>query len=244
MLNYETYYLVSGLITSLLNSFHSEEAVIVVNPFSTGAHVAEELSKRTYKVIALWTKAITKAQRKSRVDFRAFASVEEGTGLEETLAAVKDAAKNFRIVACICGGAEGAVLTDAMSELLGVRTNGTEIKNRGNKKVQQEIIKEAGLRSIRQATGQNIADVHEFLISEKYPVVVKPSEFVGPEGVKLCYSMEEAQNHFNSLVTLLKTSGKDAFVICQEYLKGKEYIIDHVSRDGLHKTTSKLLGES
>jgi hypothetical protein len=102
-------------------------------------------------------------------------------------------AKNFRTIACICGGAEGEVPTDALSELLGVRTNGTEIK----------IIKEAGLQSIGQETGQNITDVNEFLISEKYPIEVKPSELVGPGGVKLCYSMEEAQNHFSSKARML-----------------------------------------
>merc|ERR1711879_524855 len=26
-------------------------------------------------------------------------------------------------------------------------------------------------------------------------------------------------------------------VLCQEFLKGKEYVVDHVSRDGVHKTT-------
>jgi phosphoribosylamine-glycine ligase len=213
----------------------------VVNPFSTGAYVAEELAKRTFKVIALWTRAISNAQRNSGINFRAFASIEEGVDLDETLAAVKDAAKNFRIVACICGGAEGSFLTDALSELLGVRTNGTEIRNRGSKKVQQEIIKEAGLRSIRQVTGQSLSDLNEFMVNEKYPVVVKPSEFVGSEGVKLCYNAEEARNHFNFLSSLFKKSGRDAFVICQEYLKGKEYIVDHVSRDGVHKTTSKYL---
>ena len=28
-----------------------------------------------------------------------------------------------------------------------------------------------------------------------------------------------------------------AAVLLQEYLQGKEYIVDHVSRDGVHKTT-------
>ena len=125
--------------------------------------------------------------------------------------------------------------------MLGVRTHGTQIKNRENKRVQQEIIKEAGLRSIRQATGEALVDVEEFLLNEKYPIVVKPAEFIGPDGVKLCYNMEEAQRHFSSLVILLKKSGKEASVICQEYLKGKEYTVDHVSRDGLHKTSSKFV---
>lgn len=30
--------------------------------------------------------------------------------------------------------------------------------------------------------------------------------------------------------------GKQNGVLCQEFLRGKEYVIDHVSRDGVHKT--------
>ena len=85
----------------------------MVNPVSTGAHIAKELSKRTFKVIALWTKTIPESQRQSSLDFRAFDSVEEQNDLEETLAVVKNAAKTFRVVACICGGEEGTIVTDA-----------------------------------------------------------------------------------------------------------------------------------
>ena len=34
-----------------------------------------------------------------------------------------------------------------------------------------------------------------------------------------------------------KCGSQEAAVLLQEYLKGKEYIVDHVSRDGVHKTT-------
>ena len=222
-------------------ALRSEETVIVVNPFSIGAHIAQELSKRTFRVIALWTKAISETQRQSSVNFKAFANVDEREVLEDTIEAIKEAAEPFRVVACICGGEEGSSLTDAVSEKLGLRTNGTQIKNRENRKIQQELIQEAGLRSVRQATGVNLSDdtVNEFLLHEKYPVVVKPADFVGPDGVKLCHDIDEAKDHFSYLVHLLKKSGLDGSVICQEYLKGKEYMIDHVSRDGVHKTTSK-----
>ena len=30
--------------------------------------------------------------------------------------------------------------------------------------------------------------------------------------------------------------GDQSAVLCQEFLKGKEYVVDHVSRDGVHKT--------
>ena len=211
----------------------------MVNPYSTGACIAREISKRTFNVVALWTKKVSEALKESCSDLKVFASVQEQDTLEETLAAVRDAAKPYRVIACICGGEEGTALTDALSEKLGVRTNGTQIKNRGNKKFQQDAIKEAGLRSIRQASGTKFSDVEEFLLNEKYPVVVKPSESIISDGVKLCHNIEEAKEHFEFLLTLQQKDGNDSCVLCQEFLKGKEYIVDHVSRDGLHKTASK-----
>jgi biotin carboxylase len=76
------------------------------------------------------------------------------------------------------GGEAGVDLADALSEFLKVRTNGTTIPNRRDKKVQQEIIRKHGLRSVRQAGGKKFSDVEEFLKTEPYPVVLKPIESV------------------------------------------------------------------
>jgi len=49
---------------------------------------------------------------------------------------------------------------------------------------------------------------------------------------------EEARKHFELLMKSQRKCGaKGAAVLLQEFLKGKEYIVDHVSRDGVHKTT-------
>jgi biotin carboxylase len=70
------------------------------------------------------------------------------------------------------------------------------------------------------------------------PVVVKPVESAGSDGVKLCTTVEEAEEHFTLLMTSQRKVGsQNASVLCQEFLKGKEYVVDHVSRDGVHKTT-------
>merc|ERR1711879_407586 len=58
------------------------------------------------------------------------------------------------------------------------------------------------------------------------------------DGVKLCHTIEEAEEHFTLLMTSQRKVGsQNASVLCQEFLRGKEYVIDHVSRDGVHKTT-------
>jgi biotin carboxylase len=49
--------------------------------------------------------------------------------------------------------------------------------------------------------------------------------------------MEEAESHFEFLMNSQRAVGsQDSAVLCQEFLKGKEYVVDHVSRDGEHKT--------
>ena len=55
--------------------------------------------------------------------------------------------------------------------------------------------------------------------------------------MKLCHSFKEAEDHFHVLMKSQMVNGGDCpAVLCQEFLKGKEYVVDMVSRDGLHKT--------
>ena len=118
-----------------------------------------------------------------------------------------------------------------------MRSNGTEIENRRDKYVQQELIRQAGLRAVRQAGSANFSDVENFLTTEAYPVVLKPTESAGSDGVKLCYNFDDAKAHFEKLMNSQLVNGGDCpSVLCQEFLKGDEYVVDHVSRDGVHKT--------
>ena len=67
--------------------------------------------------------------------------------------------------------------------------------------------------------------------------MLKPTDSAGSDGVKLCHSMEEAREHFHHLLTVEAVNGGyNTQVLCPEFLRGKEYVVDHVSRDGVHKT--------
>jgi biotin carboxylase len=134
-------------------------------------------------------------------------------------------------------------VSDALSEHLGLLSNGTHIPQRRDKKIQQELVKAAGLRSVRQAGGKTVGDVEEFLHTEPYPIVVKPVESAGSDGVKLCHTYEEATQHFDLLMhSQRKVGHRDgAAVLCQEFLRGTEYVVDTVSRDGIHKVVSECI---
>merc|ERR1712084_74805 len=126
---------------------------------------------------------------------------------------------------------------DRLSNELKVRTNGIfPFGDRRNKSVQQKAVKAAGMRAVREALGKQWSAVEAFVESEPLPVVVKPVESCGSDGVKLCRTKQEAKEHFNLLMdSQRKVGAQDAAVLVQEFLKGQEYVIDHVSRDGVHK---------
>jgi biotin carboxylase len=231
-----------GMLTKRMTTVDSSrEAVILVDPYSTGCCVAEEIMKRGFSVIALWTRGFSPEMKKhvplSCRKLNYLAEVEESETLAKTSESIYEAVGSLRVVACLAGGEAGVDLADALSEHIKVRSNGTNIPNRRDKKVQQEIIRQHGLRSVRQAGGSEFADVKDFLETESYPVVLKPVESAGSDGVKLCHSFEEAEEHFRVLMSSQMVNGGDCpSVLCQEFLRGKEFVVDHVSRGGEHKT--------
>lgn len=227
---------------STFDNFNVAFSLLVVDPYSTGCLITKEIENRGYKIIALWTKGFA-PEMKLHVPLAAgkmnyLAEVEEGNDLGETTKSLYQAAGKLRIVACICGGEAGVDTTDLLSERLMVRTNGTQgmFAFRRDKKVQQELIRASGIRAIRQAAGKQWSDVEGFLRKESFPVVLKPTDSAGSDGVKLCHDLEEAKEHFHHLFEVEAVNGGfNTEVLCQEFLRGNEYVVDTVSRDGEHK---------
>jgi biotin carboxylase len=218
--------------------------VIVVDPISTGGSVAFEAHLRGHAVIALWCNELGEEFRSHVPDccktlgFKYYAEIDEKSTIHATAIAVKEAAGSMPIAACIVGGESGVTLADKISMELGVTTNGElHLGDRRNKSVQQQAVKAAGLRAVREVVGTEWGEVEGFVDNESFPVVVKPVESCGSDGVKLCKTKDEAYNHFHLLMnSQRKVGAQGAAVLCQEFLKGKEYVVDHVSCDGVHKT--------
>merc|ERR1712217_812558 len=219
----------------------SEQVIAVCDPVSTGGAIAAELSSRGYQMIKVWTSAVTE-EFKDHVPSVAktmawLGEITEKQTIEETCAEVKALVGERELVGVIVGGETGVILADELSEAFGLRTNGTACKGRRDKSEQQKLVKAAGLRSTREASGKILTDVRAFLENEPMPCIVKPTESCGSDGVKKCNTIQEAEAHFELLMHSQKKAGaQDCAVICQEFLAGQEYVVDHVSRDGKHKT--------
>jgi biotin carboxylase len=207
--------------------------------------LAPELAKRGFSVIALWTHEVAENRWHIPAAAEGFpkaflAEVDEQHTLAATAEALHQAADGAVLAAVICGGETGVKVADALAEQMGLRGNSTAngMENRRDKRVQQDAVKKAGLRSVRSACGTAWEEVVSFTDTEEFPIIVKPVESAGSDGVKLCHTVEDARQHFELLMSSQRKCGaQGAAVLLQEFLRGKEYIVDHVSRDGVHKTT-------
>jgi len=224
-------------------------AIVVVDPYSTGAHVSAEAYYRGFKVIAVWSDECGELESHIPHEVAAIKDLyaaeirypDEAPTLEALAAKIEAAAAkaNATWEHIIAGGESGVKIAENLGCMRGMRGNPTAggFENRRDKKFQQEKVAEAGLRSVRQLQADTWPEVKDFCEAE-LPLIIKPVESCGSDGVKLCKTIEEAEEHFNLLMTgQRKLGAQGAAVLCQEFLQGKEYVVDFVTRDGEHKCT-------
>lgn len=172
--------------------------------------------------------------RDTAAGFEFLAEVEEQATVAETLEVLRQSAACLPIAAVFCGLDTGVMLADVLAQHLQLR--GNRPMARGDKQVQQDAVKAANLRSTRSVKGTDWNSVKAFAETEGFPIIIKPAEAAGSYGVKLCHNACEAETHFRQLSWQLQ-GRRNREVLLQEYLKGAQYVVDHVSRDGVHKTT-------
>ncbi len=69
-----------------------------------------------------------------------------------------------------------------------------------------------------------------------WPAVLKPRRAKGSDGVHLCASPEEMSRAFHAVHDQVDRLGfRNETVLVQEFLVGREYVVDTVSHDGRHR---------
>eukprot|EP01034_Spumella_vulgaris_P030712 gene30712-37969_t len=126
---------------------------------------------------------------------------------------------------------------------MGLRTNGTEHSQaRRNKFDMGERIRSSGIRAVKQILATSWEQAHAWLTEwnpTPFKIVVKPVESAGSDGVTLCNSLDDVKAAFEKLYLHKDALGiVNTTVLIQEFLEGDEYVIDTISRDGVHKVAA------
>lgn len=233
------------------------ECVIIVDAFSTGACMALEAARRGLAIVHVLSlepseelAAMVPTHVRGRLPWVATLAVDTGLSLEDgatrLAAKVKNVARAKKLtIAGLAAGAEtGVKLADMLSELLGLRTNGTRLTEaRRNKAEMGEAVRRSGARAVRQLRAASWEPVAAWLRDEwglanddPCLLIVKPLESAGSDGVTKCESVGDVERAVRALVGSLNGLGQiNEGVLVQEFLEGPEFVVDSVSKDGVHK---------
>lgn len=224
----------------------TRDMIVVVDPFSTGAHLAAEVSNRGLKcarVFSIWDSPVAALVLQGlEVEYTATIqhddrNEDQDQAIASTIQALR--ALPYNILAVIPGAETGVELADCISHRMGLRSNGEEgMLARRNKYLMGEKVRSAGVRAVLQRSCTSLEDVRDFLSTLPKPMkcVVKPVQSAGSDDVFLCNTHEEAETAFSRIYGKRNGLGLiNESALVQEFLAGKEYVVDKVSRDGVHK---------
>lgn len=217
-------------------------AIVVVDPVSTGANVAHEVTRRGIPCIRVMSgfmspTLLNLVDESIRTEF--VASVNHDSA-DPYKTVVSLASLPFTIIGILSGSELGVEVTDFLTEQLGVPSNGTEMTNARRDKYQMgEAVRRAGVRAAKQARVQSWSEMEAFLEDLRpnpFKVVLKPIRSAGSDNVYLCESVEETKHKFEQIIGSQNQLGfQNEAVVAQEFLEGKEYVIDGACRDGASK---------
>lgn len=210
--------------------------VAIVDAYAAAKELAPAFEKAGYGTVRVQSTTEVPMVYQGGLDLSGFVDniVHEGD-FERTLAALAE----YKPVAVLPGGELGVELADRLSEALGLPTNGTALSAaRRDKFTQIERIRSAGLRAARQLLIEDDEQLRAWHQETGGRIVVKPVRSAAGDGVSFCDTPEQAVQAFRTLfgrenIFSLRNEG----VVAQEYLVGSEYMVNTVSRDGVHHVT-------
>ena len=212
--------------------------VAIVDPYSSGALLAQSLRLRGVTCIAIESSQSLPTSMKSHFDSEAFCEVIQHTqDLEPTLRAVGRHAPSH----VIAGFESGVELAEELSYRLDLPANApAERESRRDKFLMAEAVKRHGLRTALQFRSR---DVDELLTWTRdhldWPVIVKPLKSVASDHVRLCKNVDDVRDAATSILSEVNIFGaRNWAAMVQEFLDGTEYVVDTVSYNAQPKLTA------
>jgi len=209
-------------------------AAVVVDAYSTGARLAPRFAAAGLPVVHVQSSP-------SLPDFylRAFRdgdfveNVVHDGDLEATAARVAAHDPAFVVV----GAEPGVPLADALSERLGLPSNGSaQSQARRDKNAMSEALRAAGLRAAEALKTSNAAEAVEWATARGgAPVVVKPLDSAGTDGVSIAHDGAAIEAAFAAnLGRPNALHGANEELLVQELLQGTQLFVNSISWDGVH----------
>lgn len=159
---------------------------------------------------------------------------------EETIRILKQLPQMPRVI--LAGDEEAVDLVDEIREALKhpYANDFSLSRARYHKGLMGDVLRGAGINHVSQFYSSEVDDLLNWQqkVHRKFPVVVKPVDSAGSDGVRVCYSESDIVAHFNLLKGSTNACNRVVTeILIQETLDvaENEFVVDIVARDGAFK---------
>ncbi|TDB52816.1 hypothetical protein C5467_15685 [Photorhabdus khanii subsp. guanajuatensis] len=218
------------------------KTVAIVDPYSSGQYLAGEFYSRGFSSICI----------KSGVNIPAVyaASYNKDNFIKELPYTISNFDKlvnkinEYGCQAVVPGAESGVLLANTLAHHLGLPCcDPNTLLCLRDKYLMQEGVAEAGLRSISQIKVSSFEELKPWLEHNlSSTMVIKPLSSAGTDSVKFCQTYAEIEQAISDIVGKCDALGnRNEYVLVQQFIKGKEYVVDSVSLNKTHYITNTSL---
>lgn len=224
------------------NGVGPELVVAIVDPFTSGRKLAAIAGELGYTVVPVLSDP--EGHRSKTFMSTSEPSIRYDLTVKHTPGRMFETAEEIQgrgqVLAVIGGAEESIELADKLAEALKLPGNPLPSSlARRDKYTMQETLKAKSVRNIAQVHVKSASEAQSNFRRIGGACVLKPLRSMKSEDVFLCRTSEEVSKAYRSI------AGKNNFLNCinegallQEYVEGPEYVVDVVSRNGVHKVNS------
>lgn len=207
---------------------------VIVDAYSTGAAIGRRLREHGVRLVHVRSVAEPPAfyaRAFRRHDY--VADICCDGDVDATLAQLGA----WKVDGVIPGAEIGVPLADALAERLQLPGNGTTgSRARRSKYEMARALRSFGLDAAAQIKTDDVEEAVAWaLVRDDWPVVVKPVDSAGTDGVVFCDDEAHLRRAFNAQIHHdNQLQGENRELLVQELLQGTQYFINSVSWDGVH----------
>lgn len=207
---------------------------VIVDAYSTGAAIGQRL--REHGVRLVHVRSVAQPPAFYARGFRAGDYIADICCEGDVDATLRELAP-WRIGAVIPGAEIGVPLADALAERLRLPGNGSDrSRARRSKFEMARALRSFGLDATAQVKTDNVEEAVAWARGRgDWPVVVKPVDSAGTDGVVFCDDEAHLRRAFNAQIHHQnQLFGENRELLVQELLRGTQFFINSVSWDGVH----------
>lgn len=214
-----------------------QKRIVIVDGYSTGRELLRELLERNTECLHLRSTEALPGPVATCFDPRPY---DADLGYLGDPAAAIRALREIAPDEVVPGSEWGVTLAEQIAQGLGLPTNRIEtIDARRDKFAMIEAVHRCGLHVARQSLASGVEEAHDWARRHgSWPVVVKPLDSAGSDGVTICNSHADIETAFAKAFRRENfMGGFNDRLLMQSFLSGPQFIVNTVSRDGRHAVT-------